>query len=174
MNIVKVVSAALTNGRRIVTVLRRGQKDVQDADQSLPSGVDSSPVANMTAVFSKTSLGTRKVIVGYLKNDQLASQGEVRLFSVDSSGTLQTYLWIKNDGTVEIRGSGDNMVRFSKLKESVDELKNDLTTLKSAFTGWVPVANDGGAALKTATATWHGTALVKNIDDAKINEIKTT
>jgi hypothetical protein len=38
--------------------------------------------------------------------------------------------------------------------EKVDQAINDL---KSVFSGWVPVPNDGGAALKTAITTWAGT-----------------
>jgi hypothetical protein len=40
------------------------------------------------------------------------------------------------------------------LAEKVDQELNDL---KSVFSGWSPVPNDGGAALKVAVTTWAGT-----------------
>lgn len=66
----------------------------------------------------------------------------------------------------------DYAVKFNELKTIVEELQNDLTTLKSAFSGWVTVPNDGGAALKAATATWYGTAISGNMDNSKVEKVR--
>ena len=173
MNFVKVISTKLDEARRFVKYLRLGKSNTQTSFQVAPHGFDSNPVKDMVALYAETGEKGRTVIVGYINKNQIAAIGETRIFSTDSGGELQTFIWLKADGTMQIGGDADNMVRFSKLKESIDELKNDLTTLKQVFSSWVTVPNDGGAALKAASATWAGTALTKNIDDAKIEEIKT-
>jgi phage baseplate assembly protein V len=40
-------------------------------------------------------------------------------------------------------------------------LYRDLASLKAIFNGWTPVANDGGAALKTKLADWHPAGATK-------------
>jgi hypothetical protein len=55
---------------------------------------------------------------------------------------------IKSD-VAEIGGSSDAAALASKTNEQINDLK-------TAISGWSPVANDGGAALKVALATWFG------------------
>ena len=55
------------------------------------------------------------------------------------------------DGRISINGGSNNgLVLISDL----DTIKKDLNTLKTAFSSWVVKPQDGGAALKTAAATW--------------------
>jgi hypothetical protein len=171
--LIETLSSTIADGFRKIKLRRFGNGDVQTARQVTPFGIDSSPVKGMRAVYGETNKKGKPVIVGYLNKNLLAADGETRMFSLDSEGALATFIWIKADGTMEIGGNADFMLRFSKTKEVIDELQSDIETLKNAFTAWTPVPNDGGAALKTGTATWAGTAFTKNIDDAKIEEIKT-
>jgi hypothetical protein len=46
----------------------------------------------------------------------------------------------------------------------LNNIESDINDLKTAFTTWVTVPQDGGAALKTATATWYATPLIETID----------
>jgi hypothetical protein len=142
--------------------------------ETSPFGIDSNPIKDMAAIYAETAKIGETVLIGYINKDQLAAIGETRLFSKDAAGLLKAYVWAKNDGILELNGNTDFAVKFSKLKEAFDELKDDVATLKQNFTTWTPVPNDGGAALKAATATWFGTPLVKNIDDAKNSNIKTS
>lgn len=82
------------------------------------------------------------------------------------------FIKVDPTGIIAINGETDFAVRFTKLKEVVDELQSDITTLKNVFSTWTPVANDGGAALKTAATTWYSTALTKLIDLAKVLTVK--
>ena len=43
--------------------------------------------------------------------------------------------------------------------KELNDLRSDLNTLKTAFSSWIPAPNDGGAALKTASASWAGQTL---------------
>lgn len=171
--LIETISNVIESGFRKIKIRRLGNGDIQTARQVTPFGIDSSPIKKMRAVYAETNKKGKPVIVGYLNKELLAAEGETRIFSVDGDGALSIFVWLKSDGTIQLGGDADNLSRHSKLKEVVDELQDDIATLKQNFTSWVPVPNDGGAALKTATATWAGTALVKNIDDAKIDEIKT-
>lgn len=175
LNFVKIDSSELGEfGRRILKFLRYGKSDSQTSNEVAPFGIDSNPIKDMIAVYGPTSDKGETVIIGYLNKNQLAEIGETRLFSTDANGTtLKFSVWLKNNGTLELGGGNDFLLRFSKTKEVVDELQNDIATLKQAFTTWVVTANDGGAALKAASAAWAAQQLAKNINDAKIEQIKT-
>jgi hypothetical protein len=59
---------------------------------------------------------------------------------------------------VWLRGtSNGGVVKVNDLVTKLNNLESDLNSLKTIFlTTWVPVPNDGGAALKVAAATWAG------------------
>lgn len=174
MNLSKVISTELgALGKRLVKVLRYGKSDVQTPTQAAPYGIDSNPVKDMIAVYCATGVKGKPVVLGYLNKDQLAGVGEIRFKSTDEDGAEQMYLWLKNDGTMEVGGDADFMVRYSALETAYNELQDDVNTLKQVFSAWAVVPSDGGAALKTAAATWYGTPLTSDISDAKIEEIKT-
>lgn len=172
--VVKVLSTELDNlKRRVVKFLRFGKRDVQTSLECAPFGIDSSPIKDMVAIYAETAEKGKTVLVGYINRNQLAAPGETRLYATNANGEVQTFIWLRSDGTVEIGGGDDFLLRFSKTKEVVDELQADINALKQAFTNWVPVPNDGGNALKIAAGAWTGAALTKNIDAAKIEQIKT-
>ena len=65
------------------------------------------------------------------------------------------------DGSIVFNGGNfDGLVKVEPLVQKINKLENEINTLKQIFsTGWVPVANDGGAALKVAAATWAGSLI---------------
>lgn len=77
------------------------------------------------------------------------------------------------DGTLEFNG-GDlgGLINVEDLVTQMNKAQNDLNNLKSAITSWVPIPNDGGAALKVALATYLGQSVQPttrgNIEDTKI------
>ena len=66
----------------------------------------------------------------------------------------------------------DFAVKFNDLKTVVEELQNDVNTLKNVFSNWIVAPSDGGAALKTAATTWYGTSISENIDNAKVEKVR--
>jgi hypothetical protein len=175
LSLVKIISSEYnTLNQRIVKFLGLGNKDIQTAIQASPHGIDSNPVKDLIAVYGKTKEKGETVIIGYLNKSLLAEVGENRLFSTDDAGGLKTFIWLKNDGTIQMAGTGDFMVRYEEMAKVCNELKDDITTLKQVFSTWSPIAQDGGAALKGAAATWFATPLQEDITKAKIAEIKTT
>lgn len=78
-----------------------------------------------------------------------------------------------NDGNTIFNGGGND--GFTNVNDVVTELKKtqtDSNNLKTAISGWVPVPNDGGAALKTALATWYAASITvttkSDIEDTTI------
>jgi len=58
-------------------------------------------------------------------------------------------------GKIQLNDGGlGGLVKAQETADKIKALEQDLNTLKQVFTAWIPAANDGGAALKTAAATW--------------------
>lgn len=104
--------------------------------------------------------------------DEAIEKGETLIYSYDSDGVLQGKILINASGEIVLNDGTDTAVKFSKLKEVADELQQTITDLKTAISGWTPVANDGGAALKAALSTWLGVSFTKDIDDAESDTVK--
>lgn len=76
-----------------------------------------------------------------------------------------------DDGVVVNGGSNGGVPIAGNVATKLNALENDLNTIKAVFTAWVPVANDGGAALKAASTAWAGSSLdltlsgdIENVD----------
>ena len=60
-------------------------------------------------------------------------------------------------------GDNDGLVKIGDLITKLNNIENDLNTIKAAFSAWVTVPNDGGAALKAITATWFADTFVPTL-----------
>jgi hypothetical protein len=171
---VKVISNEIANGFRKPKVRRLGDGDIQTSYQVSPAGIDSAPPDGMVAVFAGTNKSGKPIIAGYLNKDLLAQKGETRIFSVDGDRELSTYIWLKADGTMEIGGDADNMVRFSPLKSAYDELRDDLNDLKQKWNTFASAYVPGGPSSVGLPPTAQTSPVSSaSVDDAKIDEIKT-
>lgn len=172
---VKVNSTSLDKiARRLVKVLGMGLVDVQVVKEAAPFGIDSNPLDNMIAICAETSKSGKPVIIGYINKDQKAGKGEMRIFSKNSAGEEQTYIWLKSDGTIEIGGSDNHMVQFEELKNGFDELRGDLNDLISAFNAHMhPTAGTGPPSPPTPGTGIPATPSTASIDDAKLDDVKT-
>ena len=56
-------------------------------------------------------------------------------------------------------GELGGMVKLNDVVTKLNNLEKDVNNLKAAFTSWIVVPNDGGAALKAASSTWAGETL---------------
>lgn len=173
MQVVKVISTSLDSlSRRIVKVLRRGKDDVQTAKEYAPFGDDSNAPADYIALFTETGIKGKTAIVGYLNKNLIAGVGEKRIFSLRDDGTISIDIILKNDGTMEIGGDTDFMVRFSELKTGFDQLKTDFNALVTTFNAHVHPGVTVGAGATLVTTTL-GSSSSASIDDSKIDEVKT-
>lgn len=160
----KIISTEFDNLKRLVAKFRRfGLSDVQTSIEAGPYGMDSNPIADMIAVYAPTSQVGETVIVGYINKNRLAEIGENRLFSTDAQGNLKTFLWLKNDGTIQLGGTADNVVRFAPLN-------NELQDLASFINGELQSI---AAGITSAGGSYTPGTLQIDISDAKVEQIKT-
>jgi len=156
----KIRSTVIEAGKRIIKVDQWGPKTV---DEVSSFGDDGHPVANMTAIYADTAENGDPVIMGYINENQLAAIGEKRIYSLDSNGDVSFFIWLKNNGTVEIGGTADNMVRYQKLDDSLQAQKS---LINAEF---IKIQ----AAIATAGGVYTPAPISINTIAAKINEVKT-
>lgn len=144
-------------------------KDSHTAAQIAPFGDDSCPVEGMKGVEASTDDLGQNVVIGYFNRSILADKGEKRFYSLKSDKTESFYIWLKNDGTCEIGGDTDNLVRYSELKEGFDKLKEDLNDLVLKYNSHTHMVSE----LTSTTTSLAATSSTADISDSKIDELKT-
>lgn len=176
INLVKVISTEIAKARRIIKVLRLGKSDVQTAHQVSPFGTDSNPIPNLRAIYMKSGTKGDTFVVGYINVQQIMDTGEHRIFSTDEDGNLSIDIRLRNDGTMEIGGDDDNMVRFSKLKDAYDQLKSDFDTHVAIYNTHIHpfIGLAAGVPGFTTSPTTTDSASIGDISGAKIDNIKTS
>ena len=175
MNIVKILESSIKDLRLITKILRFGKSDSHTAFVSQPAGIDSRPIKGQRAVFAETANDQEPVLIGYINENAKADEGEIRLYSIDSDGNEKNYFYILKDGTIEVGGDSDFMVRYSALSTAFDELKTDfnshITNWNTFSTAYVP----GGPSVQGLPPTASGsTPSAADISGAKIEEVKTS
>jgi hypothetical protein len=75
------------------------------------------------------------------------------------------------DSITLLDGTYNGIVKADELKEQLDKTNEVLQAVVDSLANWVVVANDGGAALKTAFATALGTKTVGDYSDIKNDKI---
>jgi len=138
--------------------------DSHTSAQIAPFGDDSCPVKGMKGVEALTDDLGQNVVLGYFNRKIQASEGEKRFYSLKPNGDESFYIWMKNDGTCEVGGSTDNLIRYSELNTELQAFKNkinlELGKIQSGITGV------GGVYVKVDTSI--------DISKSKIDELKTT
>jgi len=91
-----------------------------------------------------------------------------QLFSTDQSDKIlvkigNTTLQADINGWVFNGGSLGGLIKIDSNVTKLNNLENDINALKTAFSSWVVVATDGGAALKAITATWFAQQLTPTV-----------
>jgi len=154
-----VKEAFLQRGTRILKVIQYGAKS---ASEAAPFGDDSNPVPGLTAIYADTADVGEPVIVGYINTKQLADTGEKRLYSLKADRSVSFYLWLHNDGTMDVGGTADNLVRYTPLNTGLQATMAQINTELAKISAAVAVA--GGTYVPGTVSTAIG--------ESKIEEIK--
>ena len=116
----------------------------------------------------------------------LIGNAESGVMVVPKDGSVVAVVWASKTTAVvvmvaeveEIRlmgGQLGGLVKVEELVKKLNAVEKDLNSLKQVFLeGWVPVSQDGGAALKAAAATWAGRRLTEtqksDIENEKVKQ----
>lgn len=179
ISLVKVISSMVKDGHRLVKVLRYGKDDVQEVDEATTFGTDARAPKDWIAVYAETSTKDEPVVIGYLNKKQLSAVavGDHKIYSTsEDGGDVKFYMWMKNDGTAEIGGDADHMVRYSKLETAFNQLKDDHNALVQKWDAFCSIYSPGGPSVVGLPATLASSTVGQSsadISPAKINEIKT-
>jgi len=157
--ITKVDTTQIEEGFRTVKVEQYGAKT---ADIIQPFGDDSNPIRNMIAVFTETDTDGNPIVIGYFNKDVAAAEGEKRLYSVDSNGSQKAFMWLKNDGKLQLNGTGDNAVRFTPLEAElmsmIQKMNIELTKIQAG------ISSAGGSYVKTDINADFSKSKVDNVE----------
>jgi len=126
---------------RIEAVVETGTGQEVTANVMAGAGSEYHPLAGDTVLFHW--VGQEVVVAAVIGADASANAGEALIFGRNASGVVVSSVHCKADGTV-VTGFGADFVAMAA---KVDLL---WATLWGTFNTWAPVAQDGGAALKTA------------------------
>jgi hypothetical protein len=126
---VKTISTRINDlGQRLQKFLGLGLKDVQEVPVAAPFGIDSNAVTDMIAVYSPTLIKGEAVIIGYINKNALAEVGGLRLFSTNSNGAEQFYVYLRNTNNLELGGSNRHLARFEELEAAFNAFKTEYNT----------------------------------------------
>jgi hypothetical protein len=156
----KIKDAVLDAGKRILKVQQYGVKTAMEVSSF---GDDSNPIKGMTALYAKTAESGEAVIIGYINENQIAAIGEKRLYSLDATtGEISFYMHLKNNGTAEIGGNVDNLIRYIPLDAALQAHTALINVQLAAIAA--SIGNLGGVYIPTP--------LTINVSGAKIEEVK--
>jgi hypothetical protein len=71
---------------------------------------------------------SKKIFYSFFCNinakNKIADSGEIRLYSLDANKALKSFIWLKNDNTIEFNGNTYSMVRFEPLESGISAKDN--------------------------------------------------
>jgi len=159
---------------RLILQVQFTADDVRPVEMVAQAGEDTNP-ADGCRVMVLEADKSYKIVVA-VTDDLLpeCEPGEKEIYSTDSPATAKlARIKLNKNSEIVINQGEDFAVRFSKLKEVVEEIQDIITALQDALSNWIPVPQDGGASLTAVgLASWLLNSIEKNIDDSKVEEVK--
>ena len=143
----------------IIMLIKAGEvSNIIEAKVKSVSGYtcDVSPIdgtADITGVYLQTEEANGILII-----PEINSVVYVSMLSKDVG-----YVTMYGGATsIKIRGEQfGGLVKVGEVTDKLNAIENKINDLINVFTTWAPVANDGGAALKTALSDWISSQLTE-------------
>lgn len=177
MIVSRYISTSTSENKRFNTIVCFGTDNTNSMQgyNVAPFGFDSVGVQNMQCVFSDTSNNRYPIIVGWLNTSVVAQEGESRMYATDSSGGVVGYVYLKNNGELNLLGDSNWAVKYTELATQFNELKgkfNDLVTAFNSHVHTVTIASFG-TPTPTIPTTSTATPSTADITQSKNERIKT-
>jgi hypothetical protein len=104
----------------------------------------------------------------------IPKDGSVVIIQQTSQANAYLTMVSKVDQVYIAGDANGGLVKVNDLVSKLNRIENDINVLKLVFSTWVPVASDGGAALKVAAATWFAQQLIPitTANDLQNNTVK--
>ena len=126
----------------------------------------------------KDSYVTLIDLSGELRETEVIGYSEIEAIDIETGGDINIKCKgdtnIDCDGTVTFNGGGNHgLAKVESVTQKLNALENEINLLKQIFTAWMPIVYDGGASLKTATATWAAQSLsATRCEDIENDKVK--
>lgn len=186
MRLLRVISSEIVNSYREIKS-KMGRNSTETARQVTPFGIDCVPVKNAIAIIGDSENGRNTTVLGYLNDKALKDlkAGELMMFSAEADGSIAASIISRNDGILELLGTGDFLVRYNELEREFNELNNKFNELVVNYNAAMAVmaAHTHSYApgplppVQTGPSSGAGSAStpsIANINNAKHESIKTT
>jgi hypothetical protein len=104
----------------------------------------------------------------------IPANGSLVIIQQTSQANAYVTMVSKVDQVYLAGDANGGLVKVNDLVSKLNRIENDINVLKLVFSTWVPVASDGGAALKVAAATWIAQQLIPitTANDLQNNTVK--
>ncbi|MCM1380115.1 MAG: hypothetical protein NC044_08575 [Prevotella sp.] len=104
-------------------------------------------------VLTTEKIEAAEVVIG--DNSAIIDADGIRLKTANMSADFNADNIILNGGDL------NGLVKIDDLTDRLNIIEKDINDLKTALSKWVPVPQDGGAALKTEVTDWAGAPLTE-------------
>ena len=154
---------------RLLSVQMTDRDDVQTVEHMTEAGEDTNPPKDSKVVVLSIGSAWKIAISCDDGIEPEVEEGEKKIYSLDG-GTIQAYIHLKKNGDIVLNGDSDNAVRYSKLEEAFNALRDDFNNfITTTFNLHMhPTAALGAASIPTLT----GSSSTADITPAKIDEIQ--
>lgn len=166
----KHITASVESGLRKIKGLFFGRTGVNNSYECAPFGTDANPIKDTRIVQITMQKNGRNMVIGCINKDQIAKPGEHRIYSTDSDGNTVSFVWLKDDGNLQVNGDDDNMVRYSELETAFNQLRSDFNALVTAYNSHIHTDSTGNPTIATLSQAVASSA---DISGAKIDNVKT-
>jgi hypothetical protein len=176
------ISTRVKDGARLVKALFFGKDDVREISEIAPAGIDANPVKDMVGLYCDTTVKGDGILIGWINVNQLAQAGEVRLYSQDSNGAEKARFWVRNDGKIEVGGTGargsntNHAAQFEGLQTAYNDLQNKYNMLAQKWNAFCAAYVPGSPSTTGLPATLSSSSVSQSTADitgAKLTNILT-
>jgi hypothetical protein len=117
---------------------------------------------------------TKVLLLRYGSSDEFHCIGAEKYKKVVFKGQSISFEINQDEIIFNDNAKNSYLTDINKLVDKINALEQQINDLKSVFSQWVPVPQDGGASLKIASATWSGQLITPKttVDDLKDEKVK--